>query len=79
MAKNKSLRSLPKMHTFWRKRAEEVAHILYSGAEKDVKNARLAEIQTWLAEGGFVGTESAAELAREWQLYADDAEREEAD
>ena len=79
MAKSRSLRALPKIHTFWRKKAEEVVHVLYSGADKDTKAAHLAAIQSWLAEGGFVGTESAAELAREWQLFSDDVEREEAD
>ncbi len=66
MAKHNSAGSLPKFHTMRHDIAEEVAHFLYSGKDGAFKKAKSKEIENWMANGNFYGTETPAEIAREW-------------
>jgi hypothetical protein len=65
MTKNKALDSIPKMHTFRRKIAEALCHLVYSGNDIEFRKAKTREIDAWLADGNFLVGETPAELAEE--------------
>ena len=67
MTKNRSLNHIPKTHTVRKTAAEEIFHLVYPGSDKSFRKSRIREIENWLAESGYYGTENLAELAREWQ------------
>jgi len=75
MAKSRSLNHIPKIHTIRGKAAEEIYHLVYSGKDRDFKNARLREIESWLAEGSFLGNENPLELAAAWREYCQETGR----
>ena len=66
MTKNKALDNIPKMHTLRREIAEAVCHLVYSGNDKEFRKTKTREIDDWLADGNFFGSETPAELAEEW-------------
>jgi hypothetical protein len=49
--------------------AEEVAYLLCTGDDKDLRKTRADEIEYWLSDGNFFGDETPPELAQEWQEY----------
>ncbi len=69
MSRSKAINDIPKMHTLWRRTAEEIAHLVYPGNDRDLRKTKTREIEAWLADGNFFGDETPAELAGEWQEY----------
>lgn len=63
----KKSNTMPKLHNFRREIAEEIYRLVYTKEDKSIRKAKIEEIENWMAEMGYLGNETPAELAREWQ------------
>jgi hypothetical protein len=67
MAKRQTSNSIPRLHNLRRKIAEEIFFLVYTKEDKNFRKAKIEEIESWIAEMGYLGNETPSELAREWQ------------